>query len=374
MSKIKILVIVDNLNKCDGIASYVMNYYKCINNDRFQFDFLISKFSHDNVHDEYLNLIKLKKDRIIYRNNKASIQIIKEILGIKRFFKENKYDIVHCHILNMGFFYLWNAKRAGVKVRILHSHTTYLWSKNIVKKIRNNFFKYMTVKSANIYFACSNLAGKYMFANKEYVLVKNAIFVDNYTFNMKKRNDYRNKLNINDKTVIGHIGRFNIQKNHIFLLEIFDYLSKIKDNMILLLIGKGELETTIKEEIIKRDLTNKVIFLGERDDINYLLQAIDIFLLPSFFEGLPVVGIEAQAADVPCIFSDRITKEIKLLDKSILLPINNYKLWVDAILEICQKKVERRDVMDVMKLNGYEINTASIELENLYIKLIDEKY
>lgn len=374
MKKIKILVIVDNLNKCDGIASYVMNYYKNIDNSNFQFDFLVSKYTKNNVHPEYLKLIQQKNDRIIYRNNLKTNQMLKEIISIKDFFSKNRYDIIHCHILNMGFFYLWCAKKAGVKIRILHSHTTYLWSKNIVTGIRNSFFKYLTIRVANVYFACSNMAGKYMFKNKKYELVKNAINIKDYTFNKEIRNSYRQKLNINNELVIGHIGRFNIQKNHEFLLEIIENLSKEKNDIILMLVGKGELEEKIKKDVLERNLVKRIIFLGERDDVNCLLQAIDIFVLPSLFEGLPVIGVEAQAADLPCIFSSEITKEIKLISSSVFLPITDCNLWVDKIKEFEKCKFQRTNVIDIMKIEGYEIETATKKLERLYIQLIDEKY
>lgn len=373
MKKIKILVIVDNLNKCDGIASYVMNYYKNIDNTNFQFDFLVSKYTKNNVHSEYLKLIQQRNDRIIYRNNLKTNQMLKEIISIKDFFSKNRYDIIHCHILNMGFFYLWCAKKAGVKIRILHSHTTYLWSKNIVTKIRNSLFKYLTIRVANVYFACSKMAGKYMFKNKKYELVKNAINIKDYTFNKEIRNSYRQKLNINNELVIGHIGRFNIQKNHKFLLEIIGNLSKEKNDVILILVGKGELEEEIKKDVLERKLVKRVLFLGERDDVNCLLQAIDIFVLPSLFEGLPVVGVEAQAADLPCIFSSEITKEIKLIGSSVFLPITDCNLWTDKIKEFEKNKFQRTNVIDIMKLEGYEIETATKKLERLYIQLINGK-
>ena len=371
MKKIKILMILDNLNKCDGIASYVMNYYKNINLNEFQIDFLISK-SDNGVNDDYKKIIEKNGGKIILKHNIKNTNIIKEIKTIKKLFKENNYDIVHSHIINMGYFYLKYAKKNGIKIRILHSHTTFLWSKNIFTHIRNTVFTKLAIRNANYYFACSELAGKFLFKRKRFTLIKNAIDVEQYQFNEETRKIYREKLNFKNEIVYGHIGRFNVQKNHEFLLKVFEELYNNDDNSRLILVGKGELENEITEKIKERDLEKVVTILGERDDVSKILQAMDVFLLPSLFEGLPIVGIEAQAAGLPCYFSQNITQEAKILETTKFIEIKDSKEWKNLIfndkVEQCIRDNKERDIIKA----GYEIKSATKKLEKIYYKFVME--
>lgn len=369
MKKISILMIVDNLNKCDGIASYVMNYYKEINHQKYNIDFLVSKYN-NNIDVEYKKIIEDNGGKLILKNNISSKSILKELNNIDTFFKNNKYDIIHCHIINMGYFYLRYAKKNNINVRILHSHSTFLWYNNILKFLRNKIFTWLALKNANVYFACSDMAGKFLFKNKKYYLIKNAIETKRFKYDEEIRNKYRNDLKINNKKVYGHVGRFNVQKNHIFLLEVFEKIAKDDQNAILLLVGKGELENDIRRIIKERKLEDKVIILGERNDVNNLFQAIDIFLLPSLFEGLPLVGIEAQMTDLQCIFSSKITKEVKLLNKTIFVDIKSSDDWVNEISKINKKIAKRTDVTKIIEDNGYDILHSIKQLEALYVKLL----
>ncbi len=362
-------MIVDNLNKCDGIASYVMNYYKKINLEKFQIDVLVSK-SDNGVYDEYKHTIENLGGKVILRHNIKNSDIVKEIKNIKQFFKENKYDIVHSHIINVGYFYLKYARLSGVKIRILHSHSTYLWSKNIFNYIRNLIFTFLAKYNANYNFACSKLAGEALFGKKQFTIIKNAINLEKYKFNNEIREKYRKDLNIENNVVYGHIGRFNVQKNHIFLLKVFEEINRDNKNSKLLLIGKGELQKEIQEEIKKRKLENSVIILGEREDVNNLLQAIDIFLLPSLFEGLPIVGIEAQAAGLPCYFSNTITDEVKILETSKFIDIDNLDEWKNTILKNKNKRLENTDVQENIVKAGYDINKEVKVLEKTYEEMI----
>ncbi len=369
MKKIKILMIVDSLNKCDGIASYVMNYYQNINFEKYHVDFLVSKFN-DNLSHEYKEIIEKNKGNIFLKTNLSNFGMVKEIFKINNFFKNRTYDIVHCHILNMGYFYLKSAKKNGVQVRILHSHATFLWSKNVIKNVRNQIFKSKAVKMSNVYFACSNMAGTFLFKNKKYFLVKNAIEIEKYSYKETKRIEIRNELNIDNYKVIGHIGRLNVQKNHKFLIELFKSLYEIDSQFRLLLVGDGELRKELEDQVERLNLQNVVFFLGVRDDVHRILQGIDLLLMPSLFEGLPVAGIEAQASDLQCIFADTITKETKLLEKTKFLSLDKIDIWKDEILKMDIKNLSRKNVENIIIEKGYEIKSATKYLENLYESLL----
>lgn len=371
MKKIKILMILDNLNKCDGIASYVMNYYKNINLNKFQIDFLISK-SDNGVNAVYKEMIEKSGGKVILKHNVKNTSIVKEIKNINKLFKENNYDIIHSHIINMGYFYLKYARKNGIKVRILHSHTTFLWSKNIFTHIRNLIFTKLAIRNANCYFACSELAGNALFKRKKFTLIKNAIDIEQYKFNNKIRKLYREKLNLKDNIVYGHIGRFNIQKNHDFLLKVFEEIYNSDRNSRLLLVGKGELENEIIAKIRESHLEEVVTILGEREDVSNLLQAMDIFLLPSLFEGLPIVGIEAQASGLPCYFSEKITQEVKMLETTKFIEIKEPQKWKNLILNDKVNQSSRNNEEDNIKEAGYEIKSATKKLEEIYNKLVME--
>ena len=332
----------------------------------FQIDFLVSKYNNNNVCSEYRNVIENHCGKIILKQNISNKSIVKELKNIKQFFQKNHYDIVHSHIINMGYFYLKYAKKNGVRVRILHSHSTMLWSKNILLAFRNKVFTQLALKNANTYFACSHLAGKFLFHNKKYYLIKNAIELDKYAFDSQIRNQYRNDLKIENCILYGHVGRYNVQKNHMFLLQIFFEIHKEQPNSKLLLVGKGELEDQILSKIRQLNLQNDVILLGERSDVFHLFQAMDVFLLPSLFEGLPMVGVEAQASGLVCYFSNEITEEVKVLDTTRFLPIDDAVRWKKEILANILKRNDRTSAGEKMILAGYDIKTEVKYLESLY--------
>ena len=286
-----------------GVESVIMNYYKNIDKSKFQFDFVCDNDSTNIPYDE---IEKLGGRVILVPPYQKVFKYHKEL---KRIFKENKYKIVHSHINTLSVFPLFAAKCAGVKVRIAHSHSTTNkkeWKKNLLKIALRPFSKVF----ATNYMCCSELAGRWLFGDKEYdkgnvYLLNNAIDLDKFKFDKKIRNKKRKELNVSDDMlVIGHIGRFVEQKNHRFLIDIFNEIYKKNNKSILLLAGQGPLVEGIKEKVDKLGLIDNVLFLGQRNDASELYQAFDVFLLPSLYEGLPVVGVEAQAAGNLCYLSN----------------------------------------------------------------------
>lgn len=348
-----------------GVESVVMNYYRNIDKNKIQFDFIVDEDSTYIPIDE----IKHMGGRVIlvppYQNTFAYLDRLKKI------FKENGYKIVHSHLNALSVFPLYAARVSKVPIRIVHSHSTSNkkeWKKNIMKNILRPFSKV----NATHYFCCSELAGRWLFGDKAYddgnvKLINNAIDVDKFIYNEEIRIKIREELKVEDKLVIGHIGRFVEQKNHIGILEIFNEIHKKNEKSVLLLIGDGPLLNQIKDKVKDLNLQNNVIFLGKRNDVNVLMQGMDVFLLPSLYEGLPVVGVEAQASGLLCILSDSMTKETKIIDSTKFISLStSYSLWADEILTKYKQHERKNTKLDVINSN-FDIKTESSKLASIYI-------
>ena len=353
-----------------GVEAVVMNYYRHIDRNKIQFDFICDS---DSTNIPYEEIEKLGGKVILVPPYQKVFAYHKEL---KKIFRENDYKIVHSHINTLSVFPLYAAKCAKVPIRIAHSHSTTNkkeWKKNLLKQVLRPFSKVF----ATHYFACSEYAGRWLFGNKEYdkgnvFLLNNAIEVDKFKYDEKIRKEVRKELKIKEDTVvIGHIGRFVAQKNHTFLIDIFNEYHKLNSNSLLLLVGQGPLEEEIKEKVKKLELEDSVKFLGQRNDVNKLYQAFDLFLLSSLYEGLPVVGIEAQASGLLCILSKSMTKETKVLETTKFISLEkNDKEWAKIInKELTNFK--RKDTTKEIVNNGYEINVETIKLENKYKSLLE---
>ena len=268
-----------------GVESVVMNYYRNIDRNKIQFHFLCDEDSTDIPYEE---IEKLGGKVIVIPPYQKLFKYQKELYKI---FKENKYKIVHSHINALSVFPLRIAKKAKIPVRIAHSHSTSNkkeWKKNILKMILRPLSKLY----ANNYFACTEYAGKWLFGKKvverkELNVINNAIDLKKFKFNENTREDLRKELGIKEETlIIGHVGRFMKQKNHEFLIDVFEEAIKQDNNMYLILVGQGPLEDKIKEMAKEKGIEDKILFLGQRNDVNKLYQAMDIFVLPSLYEGL----------------------------------------------------------------------------------------
>lgn len=314
-----------------GVEAVVMNYYRHIDRNKIQFDFIVDNDSSCPQEKEILSL----GGRVIriapYQN------IIANMRDLKLLFKKNKYKIVHSDLTTMSVFSLIIAKLCGVPVRICHGHNTACkgeTKKNILKYMLRPFSKIF----ATHYFACSDYAGKWLFGkdiykSNRYRIIPNAINIEKYKYDPKAREEVRKEFNIDDKFVIGHIGRFVYQKNHDFLIDIFAEVHKQNDKAVLLLIGEGDLLNDIKAKVHRLGLDEFVMFLGVRQDTNRLYHAFGVFLLPSKYEGLPVVGIEAQISGVPCVFSSAMTNETRFTDSLTFVDLEKSAMdWARIIL------------------------------------------
>lgn len=342
-----------------GLENMLMNYYRSIDRSKIQFDFL----THRPNEGAYENEIKSLGGKIYRAPRLLPQNYGSYVKYMNAFFTEHpEYTIIHSHIDSMSFIPLSLAKKRGIPVRIAHSHSTSVdFNYKIILK---ELYRYKLRGVATNFAACSKKAGIYLFGkNKDVKVIPNAIDLNKYKYSIEIRNKKRIELGVEDKFVIGHVGRFSKPKNHKFLIEVFKEVSKIDDKAILLLVGEGELEKEIHELIYKYRIENKVVHLKERDDVNELYQAMDLLAFPSLYEGLPMVAVEAQSTGLKCLISDKITKEAIISDQSIVLPLHK-DIWIREILDN-RMKYDRKSVYSKF----FDIEIAARRLEEYYESL-----
>lgn len=345
-----------------GVESVIMNYYRHLDHTKVQFDFICDE---DSTRIPYDEIKKLGGRVFLVPKYQKLPQYLK---ALESLFHKNQYRIVHSNVNTLSVFPLYAAKKAGIPVRISHSHSTSNpkeWKRNIIKNILRPFSK----KYATDYFACSELAGRYLFGDKTFdqgkvKIIHNAIDLDKFKFDPNARKKLREELGIDEKTtVIGHVGRFVQQKNHDFLIDVFkEYHTKNPDSK-LLLIGTGPLEEKIKAKVERLDLSDSVLFLGQREDTNKLYSVMDVFCLPSLYEGLGMVLIEAQMNGLPCVASDKVPKEAKVTE--------NIDFIVFDIKKFIKKIHTKRIEPNIRLLKKYNIINNTSTLESIYLNQTD---
>lgn len=367
---IRILHIVGSNASISGVMNFIMNYYRIMNHEKIQFDFLYFIEVEKNFNSE---IEKLGGN--VYFVNKPSLKYVyRTYKEFDDFFKSNanKYKAVHLHEVYLVHFISYFCKKYDIKHLITHAHTT-KYSDNPKNALRNRIMCLGLKHSATDYFACSKAAGEFYYGKRavENGLVKvipNAINLKNYKFNQSIRDKVRKSLKIDDKFVIGHIGRMAPPKNQKFLLQIFEKIKKEKTNSTLLMIGDGPLKKEIEAEIKRLNLQDSVILLGVRNDVPNLLMAMDVFLLPSLYEGLPVVCVEAQATGLRCVLSDNITKEVDCGNCEFISLNQSLADWKDNIINSSNKFSDKFDFNQ--KINLFDIEILVHKIECLYFEMV----
>ena len=362
--KLKILQVVPSLSQANGVAAYISTYFQNMDKDNIDMTFLVLN---NRDHGRYDEITKSGGTIVeIYREK----NIFKYLKKIDKLFKNGNYDVVHCHVPNYGAIILHYAKKNKVPVRILHSHVNRS-ADRLLQKIRNDIISPIAVRKANVYFACSKAAGEFLFKKRNFVVVNNAIDIDKYRFDEKIRIQLREEMNLTDKFVVGEFGRLCPQKNQLFMLDIFNEILKYNKKAVLLLAGNGSLEENIKNKIKMLNIEENVLLLGSRNDLDKLYNVLDVFVLPSIYEGLGIVLIEAQANGLHCFTSLDVvpqTANVSSLIKYIELG-NNAEEWANSIISIKEK---REDVLDMISSFGFDIKKESKKLNELYKKYYKE--
>lgn len=363
---VRVLNIIASMNQ-GGAENFIMNVYRNINRDKFQFDFCMAKKESGFFEDE----IRQLGGKIYKLDDITKIGIGKFRRKFANILEENKYDIVHCHMSAWCWVFLPIAKKKNVGIRIAHSHISSVTMKTC-KGVINNLMAYYVKTTHNMYtnvlFACSDNAADWLFGKREKhaVVVKNGIDTKKFIYNEEKRINLRDELGIvSDETLIGHVGRFTTQKNHSFLIEIFKEYHKSNVKSKLLLIGNGELQETIRRKVKEYHLENEVIFAGNLGNVYDYMSAMDIFLFPSLYEGLGIVLIEAQCSGLKCIISDTIPSEADGTELITRCSIQDSPtIWSEQIqkAEGYIRESHDRQLSDA----GYDIHSTVKTLEESY--------
>lgn len=368
MKPIRILQVVTWMNR-GGLETMLMNYYRQINREQIQFDFMVHREAEAHYDQEIVSL-----GGRIYRMPPIKPGNYRNYFQkLSHFFKEHSYPVVHSHMNENSAFVLRAAKQANVPCRIAHSHLSDL--KLDFKLPFRLYARWMMKEQPNQYFACSKKAGEWLFGSKfsnsgKIKTLNNAVNAREFSFNQRQREEVRQELGANNRLVIGHVGRFNEQKNHDFLIDIFQHIQAVKSDTLLVLVGDGHLKSAVEQKVKKLGLSLSVRFLGVRSDISRLMQAMDLFVFPSLFEGLPVVLVEAQAAGLRCVVSDSITSEVDITKRIDFVSLKqSASTWSDRILMQSHK---RKDTAQLLRHHGYDIATTSQWLSHFYMNQIKE--
>ena len=356
---IRILQCVNDMHRA-GLETMLMNYYRNIDRSKIQFDFLTHRPNRSDFDDEIESL----GGKVYYAPRLYPQNYLAYFKWMKHFFAEHpEYQIMHSHIDSMSYLPLLAGKKAGIPIRIAHSHNTAL-DKDFKYPLKQ-FFRIKITAVANNYLACGEEAGHFLFKDKDFQVIPNAVDAEKFYFDDTVRKKKRNELGYTNEFVVGHVGRISYQKNHKFLIEIFNEIQKKESRATLMLVGVGEKEQEVREQIKNLNLENKVKFLGNRSDVYELYQAMDVFVLPSFFEGIPVVGIEAQFADLPCVFSDKTPSEVKFNRKCEFVSLKSTaEEWTKAILTA---RYQNRSSKNTDIINShYNIKIAHFILDDYY--------
>lgn len=368
---VRILQVVTYMGR-GGLETMLMNYYRNINRDKVQFDFLVHRDFRADYDDEIEEL-----GGVIYRLPVLNPFGKEYRSRLNEFFEQHpEYEIVHVHQDCMSSLILKVAKQHGVPVRIAHSHNS-KQEKNL-KLLIKLFYKRLIPKYSTDLMACSQEAGEWMFGNHKFQVVRNAIDAISYIPNEVVRGRIRKQYQVGDEFLIGHVGRFSYQKNHDFLIDIFEALQKKQSAKLLLIGGKSlrsedeNLLEMIRAKVKALGLEDKVIFAGICSNVTELMQGMDVFVFPSHYEGLPVTLVEAQAAGLPCIISDSVSSDSVLTDRVTQVPLpKSADEWADIIIHEAQKG--KKNTLQQIRAAGFDIKENASRLETWYLSKAAEE-
>lgn len=343
-----------------GAETFLMKIYRKIDKSKIQFDFIVSK---DGTYDNEIMELGGK----IFKVPMKSENPIGSIFAIYNVVKNHKYKYVfRIAEHSLSTLDLVAAKLGGAKKLILRSINSEV-SGGFLSKFLHILFLPLSLYVPNVRIAPSTEAANHLFRNKKCFIINNGIDVDLFKFDYQKRLEMRRTLNISDKFVMIHIGRFSKQKNHEYLIEIFKNILMRQTDSYLLLVGDGELLKSVKDKVETLGISNSVKFLGNRNDVPELLMAADFLCFPSYFEGMPNVIIEAQGTGLPCLISDTITREANITDivKYISLKNKNSIEWANKAINMGQKNIYRETINEKIKKAGYDINDVAKRFEKI---------
>lgn len=360
----RLLCIVGSMD-AGGAETFLMKIYRNLDKSKYQMDFCVAKKEKNLYEDEIVNA-----GGKMYRVTPKSKGLLKNFNDIRKIVKVNQYKyVLRISQHSLSSLELFAAKLGGAKVLAFRS------SNSNSGGGRSNLFCHYVFRPianliSNVKIAPSKEAGKFMFGKSKFIIINNGLNLNEYKFSIDNRKKYRTMFNADSKFVIGHVGRFNFQKNHKFLIDIFEEYLKINKDAELWLFGKGELEDEIKSYINTKKLTNYIKTFGVREDVSKIYSAFDCFVFPSLFEGMPNTVVEAQTSGVYCLVSDSISKDCKLNTNLEFISLNSKpKVWAESIKD--SQFDYREKAFKIVKDNRYDINDVVIEFEKIIFKNLE---
>lgn len=364
MKKARVLEIIGK-RPVGGVGTVMLNYQTYMDAAKVQMDYLI--FGEDKEpFDEAVEALGSK----VYKYPALSgSQMGRTKAYLEEFFAKHgaEYDIVHLHAPTIAFLAFPIVAKYGIRHRMVHSHAT-LYAENRIKAIRNRILWSLAKGKITDRIACSKAAGDFLFGRDcaEFTVLKNAIAYEDYLYNEKLRKEVREREGVTEKLVFGNAGRFSQQKNQTRLIEIFAKIKELHPESVLWLLGDGELREEIETKIKALHLEDDVRLFGMVKNTKEFYQAMDVMIMPSLFEGLPMVGVEAQASGLPCVFADTITREVDIVGCPYLSLEEKDEIWAKAAIELAGKK-ERRSYPKELDELGFNIELEAKRLEELYL-------
>lgn len=358
-----------------GIETYLIEQFRHLDKSKIDYDFVNITGEYSICYEDEILASGSKIFKVVSRHKNPLLHywqwfnILLQHKGV--------YDVIVLNTNSLEYvFPLVLGKVFGIPVRVIHSHNSGFENKQgLARRLLVGMNKKLLAWSANLRFACSQFAGQWMFKDNPYHVIYNAIDIHKYDADLAVRDEMRQALNLDTALTLLHVGRFSYQKNHSFLLDIFKEVHSIQPDSVLLLVGdtteESEFLTEVKRKIKAYGLEHVVCLLGRRDDVNKIMQAADVLVMPSFFEGLTVVGIEAQACDLPLLLSDTVTKELGLLPSTQFISLDaGAKAWAEVIVN--SKQHNRRSRYEELKAAGYDIGFETERVEKLLIEAYHE--
>lgn len=357
-----------------GVTNMMINIQKHIEREILNFDYLSFHNRKEPREDAILALGSRKLVASADEINNKFLRFFLRLNRIREVCKENHVKVLHFNADNpIALIYILAAKAGGVKFITIHSHNASYGDAGRILKFVGRTLKPLITLGCDYYVGCSELAGRFMFPKSvinsaNYEVWKNGIELEKYDYNPVVRNMMRTQLGLSDKFIIGHVGRFSAQKNHSFLLDIFQKIYAKDSDAVLLLLGVGELVDSIKEKAVTLGINDRVIFYGVSDEMEKMWQALDVFVMPSLHEGLPVTGIEAQASGLPCVFADSITQEVKVTDHCEFISLSTTPdIWAERVLTY--KNYTRTSGREALEKANYDIRKTADRVATFYMKI-----
>lgn len=360
---VRILNIIGSLER-GGAETFLINLYRNIDRTKIQFDFAI--YGQPSPNGYYNEVVELGGK--VYFLPPKSKGILRNFRAIQKIVRENNYKTVWKHTEScFRAIDLLAARTAGATQTVLHSHSTNIEGiERSIHYILRPFVNLFVTKR----FACGDMAGHWLFGRRPFEVINNGIDVEAFRYNKETRDQYRQEFRIQDRIVIGHVGRFHPVKNHKLVIDIYEKCKEQTPATVLILVGTGELLSQMQELVRAKGLEKDVLFLGSRSDIPAILQMMDVFVMPSLYEGFPVTLIEAQAAGLPCVASSTISREVDSTGNVSFVDLDApVEVWAKRIAEKCGSKTE--DNAEVLRAAGYDIKDVAQRVETYMLKMAE---